>query len=150
MASEADSGKENAKQGDVVRVHYTGTLDDGSEFDSSRDGDPMEFTVGENVLIPDFEAAIDGMAVGENKKVNITAENAYGPRQDALIQTIERETIPDNIPLEEGLQLQAATPDGGPLILTVQSFDETTVTMDANHPLAGENLTFDIELVEIV
>lgn len=139
-----------AKQGDTVRVHYTGTLDDGQEFDSTRDGDPLEFTVGENALIPSFEAAIDGMAVGDSKRVDIGAEDAYGPRQDALIQTIERESIPENIPLEEGLQLQAATPDGGPLILTVKSFDEESVTMDANHPLAGENLTFDIELVEIV
>ncbi len=139
-----------AKQGDVVRVHYTGTLDAGDEFDSSRDGNPLEFTVGENALLPGFEEAVTGMTIGDSKKVTIPHEEAYGARQDALIQKIERATIPDNIPLEQGMQLQAATPDGGPLILTVMEFNDDSVTMDANHPLAGENLTFDIELVEIV
>lgn len=139
-----------AKQGDTVKVHYTGRLNDGEQFDSSREGDPLEFTIGEEQLIPGFEKAVIGMSPGENKSIQVTPEEGYGPRIDELEQTIPRDHVPGNINLEVGMQLQASTDDNQSLVLTVTQFNDDTVTVDANHPLAGKDLAFDIELVEIL
>ncbi|HSR71869.1 MAG TPA: peptidylprolyl isomerase [Kiloniellales bacterium] len=141
---------QQAQSGDKVRVHYVGTLNDGTEFDSSSERDPIEFTLGQGQVIAGFENAVIGMAPGEQKDVSIPAEDAYGPRHDALVQAVERERIPQEIPLEIGTRLQAAGPGGQPLQLTVVELDEQKVTLDANHPLAGEDLNFKLELIEIL
>ncbi|ROR32512.1 FKBP-type peptidyl-prolyl cis-trans isomerase [Inmirania thermothiophila] len=139
-----------AKTGDTVKVHYTGTLDDGTVFDSSRGREPLEFTIGEGMLIPGFEEAVIGMSVGERKSVSIGSDDAYGPRHEEMVQTIDRAVIPEDIDLEVGTRLTATGPGEQPLLLTVVELTEDTVTVDANHPLAGKDLTFEIELVEIV
>jgi peptidylprolyl isomerase len=133
-----------AKSGDTVRVHYTGTLADGTEFDTSTGGEPMEFTLGEGNLIAGFEQAVTGMKVGETKKITIPADQAYGQRSDELIVEIGRDKLPPDIDPEVGMQLQ--TSQG---VLTIIEVTETTLKIDANHPLAGQDLTFVIELVEI-
>lgn len=138
-----------AEHGNTVLVHYTGRLDDGSIFDSSVERDPLEFTLGEGQVIPGFENAVIGMETGESKTVLIDCLEAYGPRFEEMVQTVERSQIPADIPLEIGAQLQAHHPQGGALILTVTDLTDTLVTLDANHPLAGQNLTFEIELLEI-
>ena len=137
------------KSGDTVAIHYTGTLLDGTTFDSSDGRDPLEFVVGSGQIIPGLDVALPGMAVGDKKTVQIECAQAYGPLNPGLRQSIPREGIPDGIPLEIGSQLQMQTPDGHPLPVMVVEVDEATVTLDANHPLAGKDLTFDIELMRI-
>ncbi|MBE1283806.1 MAG: peptidylprolyl isomerase [Rhodobacteraceae bacterium] len=137
------------KNGDTVRIHYTGTLKDGSVFDSSEGRDPLEFKAGAGQVIPGMDNEMAGMKVGEKKTLNIPCEQAYGPINPAARQAIPREGIPDDIPLELGTQLQMQTPDGQALPVTVVEVDEATVTLDANHPLAGKDLIFEIELVSI-
>ena len=140
-----------AEQGQTVRVHYTGTLEDQSEFDNSRTrGEPLEFTIGVRQVIPGFEDAVVGMSPGDTKVVNIPAAEAYGEHQQEMIGEFPRTEIGDDIQLEEGLVLSAQGPDGQMLLFSVVSFTEEVVTLDGNHPLAGKDLTFDIELVEIV
>ncbi|MEX1147210.1 MAG: peptidylprolyl isomerase [Sphingomonadales bacterium] len=139
-----------AQSGDTVRVHYTGRTDNGQEFDSSRDRDPLEVTLGQGQVIPGFESALVGMDSGDSKTVTIPEAEAYGPRREELVHEVPRSDIPDEIELEPGRQLLAHTPDGNQLQLMVQAVTDTAVTVDANHPLAGENLTFDLEMVEIV
>lgn len=139
-----------AKQGDTVRIHYTGTLDDGTQFDSSTDRDPLEFTLGENAVIPGFESGIEGMQVGEQKKIHIPAEEAYGQRNHALIEDVPLQHFPDDLNLEVGMQLQAQSPNGEHFNVVVTALSEQNATIDANHPLAGEALNFDLELLEIV
>jgi peptidylprolyl isomerase len=138
-----------AKQGDTVRIHYTGTLLDGSVFDSSDGRDPLEFTVGSGQIIPGLDKAIPGLAVGDKKKVEIPCLEAYGPIEPSARQAIPREGIPDEIPLEIGIQLQMQSPEGQVIPVTVVELDDATVTLDANHPLAGQDLIFDIEIVSI-
>jgi peptidylprolyl isomerase len=138
-----------AKQGDTVRVHYTGTLEDGQEFDSSRGLDPLTFTIGAGAVIQGFDDAVTGMAVGDEKRVTIPAADAYGPRRDELTVRIPRTELPPHLELEEGTQLRMEQDDQS-LVVTVRELDDETVTLDANHPLAGESLTFDLRLVEIV
>lgn len=138
-----------AKAGDTVKIHYTGTLDDGSQFDSSAGRDPLEFTLGSGQVIPGFDKAVEGMAVGDTKTVNIPPEDAYGPRHDGMIQEVPKSALPDNLEPEVGMGLQARRPDGGMLDLTVTEVGEESITVDGNHPLAGEALNFDLELVEI-
>jgi peptidylprolyl isomerase len=140
----------NAKSGDTVKVHYTGKLEDGSIFDSSDGKDPLEFTLGEGNIIPGFEAAVLGMEVGDKKTEAITSDNAYGPYQDNLLQEVECAMIPDDIDLEVGKHLQVTRPDAPPLVLTIIEFDDEKVILDANHPLAGKDLIFEIELMEIL
>ncbi len=137
------------KSGDKVRIHYTGTLNDGSVFDSSQGRDPLEFVVGSGQVIPGFDKAVTGMATGEQKTVTIPADEAYGQPDPRAIQAIPRENIPAEIPLEIGLQLQAQSPQGHPIPVTVVEISETEVTLDANHRLAGKDLTFALELVSI-
>ncbi|MBP0482568.1 FKBP-type peptidyl-prolyl cis-trans isomerase [Sagittula salina] len=137
------------KTGDTVRLHYTGTLSDGSTFDSSAGRDPLEFTVGSGQIIPGLDNAIPGMTVGDTKKVEIPAAEAYGDPDPQALQTVPRADIPAEIPLEIGTQLQVQTQNGQVIPVNVQEITEETVTLDANHPLAGKDLTFDIELVAI-
>lgn len=138
-----------AKSGDTVRIHYTGTLADGTTFDSSEGRDPLEFTVGSGQIIPGLEKAIPGMAVGEKKTVDVPCAEAYGERESAAMQTVPREQIPEEIEVKPGLQLQVQTPQGQVMPVTVAEVNDSEVTLDANHPLAGRDLTFNIELVEI-
>ena len=138
-----------AKAGDTVRIHYTGTLDDGTQFDSSAGREPLEFTVGSGQVIPGFDKAVEGMAVGDSKKVNIPAEDAYGPRHDQLVQEVPRDALPDDLEPEVGMGLQAQGPEGQVMDLTVTAVAEDSITVDGNHPLAGQALNFDLELVEI-
>ncbi|MBK5930801.1 FKBP-type peptidyl-prolyl cis-trans isomerase [Halochromatium salexigens] len=138
-----------AKSGDTVKVHYTGTLSDGTEFDSSRGQEPLEFTLGQGQMISGFEDAVLGMALGENKTVTLASEEAYGERNEAMVQEVPRSAIPPEIELTEGMLLQAQGPDGETLRFTVADFNEEAVTVDGNHPLAGRDLTFQLELVQI-
>ena len=138
-----------AKAGDTVKIHYTGTLDDGSRFDSSEGRDPLEFTLGSGQVIPGFDKAVEGMAVGDTKKVNISPEDAYGPRHEQMIQEVPREALPDDLEPEVGMGLQAQRPDGAMLDLTITAVGEESITVDGNHPLAGQALNFELELVDI-
>lgn len=137
------------KSGDTVAIHYTGTLLDGSTFDSSEGRDPLEFVVGSGQIIPGLDVALPGMSVGDKKTVKIACEEAYGAINPEMQQAVPREGIPAEIPLEVGTQLQMQTPDGQALPVVVIAVDEATVTLDANHPLAGKDLTFDIELMRV-
>ena len=137
------------KAGDTVQLHYTGTLLDGTTFDSSEGRDPLEFVVGSGQIIPGLDVAIPGMKVGDKKVVKIGADDAYGQLNEEMRQAVPREGIPADIPLEVGMQLQMQTPDGQAMPVTVVEMDEATVTLDANHPLAGKDLQFDIELMKI-
>jgi len=138
-----------AKSGDTVRIHYTGKLDDGTVFDSSEGRDPLEFTIGEKTIIPKLEDACVGMQAGDSATVQVAAEEGYGPHQEEAVQTVERSMIPDEIDLTIGAQLQASAPNGEQLMLTVVAVTDDNVTLDANHLLAGKDMTFDIALVEI-
>ena len=139
-----------AKYGDTVKVHYTGKLDDGTVFDASVNGDPLQFTIGGGQIIPGFEQAVVGMNPGESKTVKIPAEDAYGQRREDLVLEIEKSQLPEGLKPEVGLQLQSRQPDGRIIVLTIADISESHVTLDANHPLAGKDLTFDIQLIEII
>ena len=138
-----------AKTGDVVKVHYTGKLDDGTVFDTSVEREPLQYTIGEGQLIPDFENAAVGMEVDESKTVTIPAEEAYGPRLDERVVPISRDQVPPDMELKVGDTIEVGTRDGQRLVVKVADLDDETVTLDTNHMLAGEDLTFDITLVEI-
>ncbi|MEQ8604770.1 MAG: peptidylprolyl isomerase [Marivibrio sp.] len=139
-----------AKEGDTVKIHYTGTLDDGTQFDSSREREPIEFKIGGGEILPGVEGAVVGLEPGGTNKVTLPAEDAYGERRDDMIQEIDRTVLPQEVEPQVGLQLQAQSPNGQPLLLTITEVGDEKVTVDANHPLAGKDLTFDVELVEIV
>lgn len=139
----------NARAGDTVRVHYTGKLGDESVFDSSSGRDPLEFTIGEGRVIPGFEKAVEGMEVGEERTVTIPAQEAYGERRDEMVATVGRDQFPPTIDPEVGQQLQM-NQNGQAIPVRVTDVSEESVTLDANHPLAGQDLKFDVELVEIV
>ena len=138
-----------AKSGDTVRVHYTGSLQDGTQFDSSRGREPLELTLGTGQVIAGFETAVEGMSVGDTKTVTVPAEEAYGPHRDGLTQEIPRNAIPDDIELSNGMLLQAQGPEGQDLTLTVLAFDDQKVKIDGNHPLAGKDLIFELELMAV-
>jgi peptidylprolyl isomerase len=139
-----------AKNGDKVKIHYTGKLEDETVFDSSVEREPLEFTVGDGRIIPGFEKAVVGMAPGESKTVTISPDMAYGPHRKELVVDVERERVPDNLELKVGGFVQIRQRDGGVIQAKVTGVSESNVTLDANHPLAGKDLTFDIKLVEIV
>lgn len=140
----------HVKSGDTVSIHYTGTLNDGSTFDSSDGRDPLEFVVGSGQIIPGLDKAIPGMTVGDKKVVEIPCIEAYGESNPENRQTIPREQIPADIPLETGLTLQMQSPDGKHVMpVTVAELSDAEVTLDANHALAGKDLTFAIELIAI-
>ncbi|OOZ37870.1 FKBP-type peptidyl-prolyl cis-trans isomerase [Solemya velesiana gill symbiont] len=138
-----------AKSGGTVQVHYTGTLEDGTQFDSSRGAEPLGVTLGAGQVIPGFEKALIGMAVGETKSIHIPVEEAYGESHPELIQEVGREHIPEEIELAVGVQLQAQGPEGHPYLLTVTALTDDMATLDGNHPLAGKALNFELELVGI-
>lgn len=137
------------KNGDTVHIHYTGTLDDGTTFDSSEGREPLAFVVGSGQIIPGLDTAIPGMAVGDKKTVNVPCDDAYGQVNPQMQQDVPRADIPDHIPLELGTRLQMQTPQGQAIPVTVVEVTDESVKLDANHPLAGKDLTFAIELVKI-
>ncbi len=139
-----------AKSGDTVRIHYTGKLDDGTEFDSSAGRDPLEFALGSSQVIRGFNSAVEGMSVGDSISVSIEPADGYGERHEQLVQDIPKNALPDEINAVVGMQLQGQGPDGQVTRFIVAAVNEETITLDANHPLAGQRLNFDIELIEIV
>ncbi|MFC2042316.1 FKBP-type peptidyl-prolyl cis-trans isomerase [Chloroflexota bacterium] len=138
-----------AKKGDTVTVHYTGMLDDGTVFDSSLEREPLEFTIGSGKVVPGFEEAIIGMQVGDKKTVTIPAEEAYGPHRDDRILLISREKLPEGLNPVVGQRLQLRLMDGRTVLVLVTEVREEEIVVDANHPLAGKDLTFEIELVDV-
>lgn len=138
------------KEGDRVKVHYTGKLEDGTIFDSSRDGTPLEFTVGKAELIKGFDRGVIGMSAGESKTINISAEDAYGPHNKERVFEFNRDRSPRDFNPPIGQQVHMQRADGQPVVVTVIDKSDKSFTMDSNHPMAGKNLTFDITLVEIV
>jgi peptidylprolyl isomerase len=139
-----------AQEGDTVRIHYTGTLDNGTQFDSSVDQEPIEFTLGNKTVIPGFETGVTGMQVGDQKKIHIPAEEAYGERNDALVEEVPLQHFPDDMELKVGMHLQAQSPNGENFNVVVTALSDASATIDGNHPLAGEALNFELELVEIL
>lgn len=139
-----------AKDGDTIKVHYTGKLDDGSVFDSSADRDPLEFKLGDNRIIRGFENAVIGMEPGGKSTVKIPADEAFGPYKDEMIMEVKKEDLPTDLEPKIGQKFNLQQSDDQTIIVTVTELTGDTVTLDANHPLAGKDLSFDIELVEIV
>ncbi|MDX1590491.1 MAG: peptidylprolyl isomerase [Balneolaceae bacterium] len=137
------------KDGDTVKVHYTGTLKNGEVFDTSEDREPLEFTLGQGQLIPGFEKAVTKLNVGDSTTVDIPSKEAYGDVRDDLIISVPKDQLPDNIEPQIGMQLQVNQPDGQPVPVRVTEIGDENLTLDANHPLAGKDLTFKIELVEV-
>jgi peptidylprolyl isomerase len=136
--------------GDTVQVHYTLTSDAGEVLDSSRGRDPLEVTIGGGSVIPGFEQALVGMAEGQTKQVTLEAADAYGRWQEELVHEVPRSQLPDGLELEVGRQLSGTDQEGRTLVLTVRELADETVKLDANHPLAGQELTFDLEVVGVV
>lgn len=138
-----------AQQGDTVRIHYTGTLDDGTVFDSSEGRDPLEFTLGGGQVIPGFDEGVTGMSVGESKSVHIEPEKAYGLRNEEMVMSVPSDQVPPDLNPEVGQKLQMGGPEGQIIVVEVLEVTDEAITLDANPPLAGKALNFDIELVEI-
>jgi peptidylprolyl isomerase len=138
-----------AKYGDTVVVHYEGKLTDGTVFDTSSNSDPLQFTIGDGEIIPGFEEAVVGMSVGETRTAEISSDRAYGPHQPELVVQVDRNQLPPDFDLEVGLQLQIQQGPGQFIPATVTDLSNENVTLDANHPLAGKDLVFDIQLVDI-
>jgi peptidylprolyl isomerase len=138
-----------AKQGDTVAIHYSGTLADGREFDSSAGRDPLRFAIGEGSVLPGFEAQIVGMSVEESKTFTLAAVDAYGPRNQELVNEVPRTALPADLDPEIGQRLQASTPDGQTVALTITEVTPDTISVDGNHPLAGQDLTFAVKLVSV-
>jgi peptidylprolyl isomerase len=139
-----------AKQGDTVNVHYTGKLNDGKVFDTSRNRHPLQFTIGKGQVIAGFEQAIDGMNTGESKTVTIPMDKAYGPHRKEMIITMERSKLPADLDPKVGQRLELTQMDDQNILVTVLAITDTMLTLDANHPLSGKDLTFDIELIGII
>jgi peptidylprolyl isomerase len=139
----------NAQTGNHVRVNFTGRLDDGTVFASSYASEPLEFTLGDNEVLPAIEEAVEGMHPGERKTVHISSDEAFGPWREDLTQEVPRDSLPEDIEIEVGEQLVVEQPTGESVLLSVADMSESTVTLDANHPLAGRDLTFDLELLDI-
>ncbi|MEL6352632.1 MAG: peptidylprolyl isomerase, partial [Cyanobacteria bacterium J06627_28] len=139
-----------AKSGDTVRVHYTGTLNNGQIFDSSKERDPLEFVLGTGMVIAGFEAAVTGLEPGDSITKTIPVDEAYGPYQKEMVADIEKANIPADFELEVGQRLQMQAPGGEVMAVTITEMKGDMVTLDGNHPLAGQDLTFELELVEIV
>lgn len=137
------------KEKDTVKVHYTGKLANGEVFDSSADREPIEFTLGEGQIIPGFEKGIIDMAVEDKKTISVPVKEAYGERREELIQEVPKEQLPPEIKPEVGMALMSRTPEGQEMRVTVAEVKDDSIMIDANHPLAGEELTFEVQLVEI-
>jgi FKBP-type peptidyl-prolyl cis-trans isomerase 2 len=138
------------KEGDTVRIHYKGKLDDGTVFDASEGREPLEFTVGKEEVIPGFEKAVVGMQPGETRVTTIAPDEGYGDYQDDMVFEVERSRLPSDMEPEVGMELRVRTPDDNMIPVVIVDVNDDKVTIDANHPLAGRDLTFEIELVEIV
>ena len=138
-----------ATQGDTVKVHYTGTLEDGTVFDSSRQRGPLEFTIGEGQILPKFEQAVTGLEPGQTAQTTIVAAEAYGERQEERVVAFPREKLPEGMEPQVGQKLQMQGEGGQTTVVTVTDTSDDQITLDANHPLAGQDLSFEIELVEI-
>jgi peptidylprolyl isomerase len=138
-----------AKQGDKVKIHYTGKLEDGDIFASSKNKEPIEFTLGQGQVIPGIEEAVEGMETGESKTVNIPPDKAYGPHRDELTQEIPKKEMPGDIKPQVGQRLNVKWSDGKETPVSVTDVSETSVIIDANHPLAGKDIVFELELVGI-
>ncbi len=138
-----------AKMNDTVIVHYTGSFTDGEVFDSSIDCEPLEFNIGQGMVIPGFENGIIGMQAGDSKKITIPAEDAYGPHREDLLTTIERSQIPASIDLQIGMILQMRSPDGGTTNVSIRDINQESVILDLNHPMAGKELIFEVNLVKV-
>jgi len=139
-----------AKKGDSVRIFYTGKLDDGTVFDTSENQSPLEFTLGRKEVIRGFEQAVIGMCPGELKTITLSAEHAYGPYHEELVADLSLDEVPGHLTLEVGNHLELTQSDGQPMVVRVTAISENMVTLDANHPLAGKDLTFEIKLLEIL
>lgn len=138
-----------AKAGDKLSIHYTGRLEDGTVFDASEGRGPLEFTLGSGEIIPGLDQGVAGMEIGETRQVTVPPENAYGARDEARVQSVPRDAIPEHIPTEPGTQLSVQTQEGQTIPVVVSDVTDSHVELDANHPLAGQTLTFDVELLEI-
>ena len=141
---------QQAKSGDTVKVDYTGKLEDGTVFDTSTSRGPLEFMIGDGQIIPGFDSAVIGMNVGDKKTINIPSDQAYGQHLEDKILEVNQDQIPKHLNLEVGQQVQVPQKDGSKIFFVVTGVSETSVTLDGNHPLAGKDLTFDIQLVEIL
>jgi peptidylprolyl isomerase len=139
-----------AALGDTVKVHYSGSFADGTQFDSSQGGPPLEFTIGSGQIVPGFEEAVVGMEPGESKSTLVTSEKAYGPYREELAVQVNRTDLPPNLEPEVGQRLQLENKEGKTLVVLITQVNDASVTLDANHPLAGKDLNFEISLVEIV
>ncbi len=139
-----------AKVGDTIKVHYTGTLDNGTVFDSSVGRKPLQFTIGRGQMIPGFDKGVVGLNLSESKTITIPADQAYGPYRADLVQVVARDQLPQDSELEVGQMLQSRQPNGQIILVTITNVTDSNVTLDANHRLAGKTLTFEIQLVEIV
>lgn len=141
---------DKAKTGDTVKVHYTGKLKDGTVFDSSRERDPLAFKIGEGQIISGFEQAVIGMTPGQSTTATVETDDAYGQHRKDLVWEIERKRLPNDLEPEVGQRLETVFGDGRKVLVTIADVSESNVTIDANHPLAGKDLVFDIELLEIL
>lgn len=138
-----------AKHGDTVKIHYTGKLEDETVFDSSVNREPLQFTIGAGKIIPGVEQGIIGMSPGESKTMKVSSDKAYGPHRPELVEEIERKKLPNYLQLEAGKMLQIQQPNGQTIRVLITDVTESKVTLDGNHPLAGKELIFDIQLLEI-
>ncbi len=138
-----------AKDGDTVKVHYTGTLENGEVFDTSQEREPLEFTLGQGQLIPGFEKAVIGLNVGDSTKVDIPSGEAYGELREDLVLNVPKDQLPADVEPQVGMQLQVNQPNGQPVPVRITNITDEELTLDANHPLAGKDLSFKIELVEV-
>lgn len=138
-----------AKDGDTVKVHFTGSLEDGTVFDTSNGSDPLEFILGEKYLIPGFQEIVLGMNPGDTRKATVTPDKAYGPRHEELVIQVNRQHLPDGLDPQIGQHLQLSRTEGDPVSVLITEVTDVAVTLDANHPLAGMDLTFEVELLEI-
>jgi len=137
------------EDGQKVKIHYTGTLDDGDQFDSSAGREPLEFEMGAGMVIPGFETGVKDMAVGEKKSIHIPSAEAYGEKREDMVMDFERSQLPEGLDPEVGMGLQMQGPQGQPVPVQIIAVGEENITIDANHPLAGQNLNFELELVEV-
>ncbi len=138
-----------AKPGDRVKINYTGTLDNGDIFDSSQNRSPLQFVIGGSQVFKDIEDSVIGMKVGESKKIHIKATDAFGKRKEELLLSMQREKLPEALELKIGLNLKLKQPDGSVIPVKVKEITDKKVTLDANHPLAGKDLNFEIELLQV-
>lgn len=140
---------QQVKKGDTIKVHYHGKLVDGTMFDSSEGREPLEFEVGSGMVIPGFDEGVTGMAAGDKKTIHIPADEAYGPKQEDMVMEFPKERFPADMIPEVGMQLNMSNGQGQDFPVVIVELQEATVILDANHPLAGQDLIFDLELVEI-